>query len=146
MMWNNKKQQNNCLPLGQTYISNINLNKNSKKWTNIQEASGLYTAPNVARTISCKAWNSPVEYPSKECKHDIKESEGNMLNPIFKENVQGRKHPGSCAFTEPELLSYRKPKYVLQKVKNLPWNPNHIHNCHDENHDEIEYYQGNMNT
>ena len=46
------------------------------------------------------AWNSLVEYPSRECKHDIKESKGSMFNPIFKENVQGRKHPGSCAFTE----------------------------------------------
>ena len=26
-----------------------------------------------------KAWNSPVEYPSRECRHDIKEFEGNML-------------------------------------------------------------------
>ena len=50
------------------------------------------------------AWNSPVEYPSRECKHDIKESKGNMLNPIFKENVQRQKHPGSCAFAEPNLL------------------------------------------
>ena len=48
----------------------------------------------VARTISCKAWSSPVEYPSRECKHGIKESKGNMFNPIFKKNVQGRKHPG----------------------------------------------------
>ena len=24
-----------------------------------------------------------VEYPSRECKHDVKESEGNMFNPIF---------------------------------------------------------------
>ena len=35
-------------------------------------ASGWPMAPNVARTSSCKAWNSPVEYPSRECKHDIK--------------------------------------------------------------------------
>ena len=63
--------------------------------------------PNAARAISCKAWNSPVEYPSTECKHDIKESERNMFNPIFKENVQGRKHTGSCASAEPELLSYK---------------------------------------
>ena len=46
----------------------------------------------------------PVEYSSRECKHDIKESKGNMFNPIFKENVQGQKHPGSCAFAEPKLL------------------------------------------
>ena len=38
--------------------------------------------------------NSPVEYPSKDSKHDIKESEGNMFNPIFNENSQGQKHPG----------------------------------------------------
>ena len=43
----------------------------------------------MARTISCKAWNSPAEYPSRECKHHIKESEGNMYNPIFKGNVRG---------------------------------------------------------
>ena len=55
--------------------------------------------------LPCRiSYQVPVEYPSKECKHDIKESKGNMFNPIFKENVQGRKHPGSCAFAEPELL------------------------------------------
>ena len=30
-----------------------------------------------------KAWNSHVEYPSRESKHDIKESKFNMFNPIF---------------------------------------------------------------
>ena len=34
-----------------------------------------------------------------------KESEGNMLNSTFNENVQGQKHLGSCGFAEPELLS-----------------------------------------
>ena len=33
--------------------------------------------------------DSPVEYPSKEWKHDIKESKGNMFNPIFQLDVQG---------------------------------------------------------
>ena len=47
---------------------------------------------------------SHVEYHSREYKHDIKESKGNMFNPINKENVQGRKCPWSCAFAEPELL------------------------------------------
>ena len=46
----------------------------------------------------------PVKYPSMESKHGIKASIGNMFNPIFKENVQERKHPGSCAFAEPALL------------------------------------------
>ena len=39
-----------------------------------------------------KAGTPPVEYRSWECKRDKRESEGNMLNPIFNENVQGRKH------------------------------------------------------
>ena len=98
-------------------------------------------------TISCKAWNTTAEYASWECKdvRRIKEFEGNSFNPIFNENIQGRKHPGSCAFAEPELLSYRKPKRVVKKVKNDHKNPNNSHNYHGEYHDEIEFYQGNSN-
>ena len=65
-----------------------------------------------------------------------------MFNPIFKENVQEWKHPGSCAFAEPELLDYRKPKSVVQKV-NGHKNPNNSHTYHDENHEEIEFYKKN---
>ena len=49
-------------------------------------SSGKSTAPNAARTISCKAWNSAVEYPIRGCKHDIKEFKGNqsyMRVPLF---------------------------------------------------------------
>ena len=42
-----------------------------------------------------------------------------MLDPIWKENVQGQKRPGSWAFAEPELLNYRKPKRVVQNEKNV---------------------------
>ena len=42
--------------------------KISEKSTNIQEA------PNAARTVSYKAWNSTVDYPRRECKHGIKAS------------------------------------------------------------------------
>ena len=42
-----------------------------------------------------------------------------------------------------ELQSYKKPKIVVQKEKNDIKNPNNNHNYHDENHDEIELYQGN---
>ena len=34
-----------------------------------------------------KAWNPPAEYPSRESKHYIKESEANMFNSIFKRIV-----------------------------------------------------------
>ena len=35
----------------------------TQKWTIMQEASGLSTAPNATRRTSCKAWNSPADYP-----------------------------------------------------------------------------------
>ena len=82
--------------------------------------------------MSCKAWNSPVEYPSTESKNDTKKSEDNMFNPIFKGNVPGRQHPGMCAFAEPELLCYRKPKHVAQNKKNGQIYPNKSHSYHDE--------------
>ena len=60
-----------------------------------------------------------------------------MFNQIFQENVPGRKHPRNCVFAEPELLSSRKSKSVVQKVKKGHKNPNNSHNYYDENHDEI---------
>ena len=59
---------------------------------------------------------------------DIKESNGNILNLIFQENVQGRKYSGSCAFAETKLLSYWKPKRVVHYEKNGHKDPNNIHN------------------
>ena len=44
---------------------------------------------NAARTISCKAWNSPAEYPSWVARCDIKGSVSTVLNPIFSKKVQG---------------------------------------------------------
>ena len=67
--------------------------------------------------------NKSIEVLCKKIK-----SKGNMLNPIFKENIQGRKHPGSCTFVEPELLSYRKPKRGVQNEKNANKNPNNSQN------------------
>ena len=39
------------------------------------------------------------------------------------------------------LFSYRKPKSVIQNVKNGHKHPNISHNYHDENHNEIEFYE-----
>ena len=86
-----------------------------------------------------------LEYPSRECKLDMKESEGNMFSPLYKEYVQRLKHPGSCIFAEPELLNYRKAKRVVQNEKHGHKNPNNSHNNMAENHDEIELYQENSN-
>ena len=51
--------------------------------------------PYAARTISCKAWNSPVKYPSWVARCD-----DTMLNPIFLKKVQGQKHPGKWEIAE----------------------------------------------
>ena len=103
-MWNNQKQQKmfSLMSNLQTYF--IILKLDFQKMDQHTGGKWLIHGRNAARTISCNAWYSPVEYPSGDCKHGIKESKGNMFNPIFKENVLGHKHPGSCAFTEPELL------------------------------------------
>ena len=74
------------------------------------------TSPNTARSISWKAWNSPVGYPNSQSKHDIKESEGNMFNPMFKEDFQGQKHPRRCVVAERGLPNHRKPKFAFQNV------------------------------
>ena len=66
-------------------------------WTNIQEVSGYSTAPNTAKINSWKAWNSTVDYPSRESKHDINESEGNMFNPVFKDVDQDSMMPRGIA-------------------------------------------------
>ena len=71
--------------------------------------------------IHRQAWNSPLGYLSRESNHDIEESNGNIFNP---EKFQMRKHPGSWAFAEPEQLSYRKPKRVVQHEKDGHENPN----------------------
>ena len=43
-----------------------------------------------------------------------------MFNPKFKGNIPGQKHPGKCAFSDPELLSYRKPKRVVKNKNEWP--------------------------
>ena len=74
--------------------TNSRLKLGFKKWTNIQKASGWLTAPNTAKTISCQAWNSLVEYPSWDYKFDIKESDGNMsIQYILKEGLEAKSSP-----------------------------------------------------
>ena len=78
----------------------------------MQEASGWSTTPNAARTISCKAWNSPAEYPSWVARCDINGSVSSVLNPIFSKNVQGQKHPGRWGIAEHQIPSIK----VLFKI------------------------------
>ena len=67
--------------------------------------------------ISCKAWNSPAEYPSWVARCDIKGSDGTMLNPIFWKKVQGQKHPGRWGFVKHQI-NYDKALYILH-VKDI---------------------------
>ena len=73
----------------------------------MQEASGKSTTSNTARTISCKAWNSPAEYPNWVATCDIKGSVSTVLNPIFSKKVQGQKHPGRWGIVEHQIPSIK---------------------------------------
>ena len=58
-------------------------------------------------TISCKAWNSPAEYPSWVARCDMKGSDGTMLIPILRNNVQGQKHHGRWGNVEHQIPSIK---------------------------------------
>ena len=46
-----------------------------------QHTGGNWLIHGTKRRIY-KAWNPPVKYPSRECKHNIKESEGNIKEGV----------------------------------------------------------------
>ena len=77
--------------------------------------------PNTTRTISRKAWNSPVEYSIWEYKADINDS--NMFNPIFQKKVQGRKPPRSRAIVEHIYNNiFTETNMVANPRKRMWWN------------------------
>ena len=61
----------------------------------------------LARTISCKAWNSPAEYPNWVARCYMKGSDGTMLNPIFWKKIQAQKHPGRWGIVEHQIPSIK---------------------------------------
>ena len=101
-MWNNKKTKLfSLLSSLQTYYP---FKLDFQKFDQHTRGKWLVHGTKRRKDNQLQSLNSPVEYLSRESKHDIQASKGNMFNPIFKENVQGRKYPGSCAFAEAELL------------------------------------------
>ena len=62
--------------------------------------------PRHQTTISCKAWDSPAEYPSWVVRCDIKGSVSTVLNPICSKKVQGQKHPGRWGIVEHQIYIY----------------------------------------
>ena len=55
-----------------------------------------------------------------------------MFYSIFKENVQGQKHPRRYIVAEPELPSFGKPKCAVQNESNGSYN----------HHDDLALYKG----
>ena len=111
--------------------------------------------PKAARTISCKAWNSPAEYPSWVARCDIKGSVSTVLNPIFSRKVQGQKHPGRWGIVEHQkpsikvvfktntkghkhpsirLLSKSKTQLVSQRKQNVAFSPGTAHSPEIQSH------------
>ena len=72
-----------------------------KMGANTHEVSGWSTAPNTVRTISFKAWNTPVEFHNWEYICEINESHGNIINPILRKKAPGRKHPRKVSNLNP---------------------------------------------
>ena len=93
-MWNNRKKISLMLNLQTYYHFKLNFQKVD------QHTGGKWLIHGTKRLKDNQLQS--LEHDITE--HDIKESKGNMFNPLFKENVQGKKHPGNCAFAEPELL------------------------------------------
>ena len=60
-----------------------------------------------------------------------------MLNPIFKENVQGQKNSREMCICRTRLTYVKEAQSVDQKVIDGHKNPSYSHNNHNENHDEI---------
>ena len=52
-----------------------------------------HRAPNITRTVSRKAWNTPVKYRSLEYKSDVMESHSDVQSNILKKGL-GAEYPG----------------------------------------------------
>ena len=90
-MWNNQKQQKIV-----SLMSNLQTYYHFKlELQNVDQHTGGKWLIHRTKRRKDNQFQS-LELP---CRIYIKESKGNMFNPIFKE-----KHPGSCVFAEPELL------------------------------------------
>ena len=85
------------------------------------------------------------EYPSRGSKHDTKESECNMFNPIYSRIISVVKNIQEVVHLQNQNFLVTKSLKCSSKVMDGHKNPNHSHNYHDENHEETEFYQGNSN-
>ena len=89
--------------------------------------------PITARLMSCKAWNSPVEYPIWEYKkNDIKNTDGNMLNPISYKKVRGQKHSGRWAVSDARLPVSESLNLQFMMDSNGHKHPSNSRNYHGE--------------
>ena len=103
--WNNKKLF--------TVISNLQISHFKLDFQNSKHGS-IYRRQVANPRHQTQRGQSKSGIP---CKHDIKEPEGETFNPTFKENVQGRKTCRELWICRTKLLSYRKPKRVVQNER-----------------------------
>ena len=88
--------------------------------------------PYVSRTISCKAWNSPAEYPSLVARCDITGSDGTMLNPIFWKKVQRQKHPRRWGIVVIICAKYKKnPSRAVDATKRTWFSKSRLNDLED---------------
>ena len=81
-MWNNKKQQKSVFHYVklQTYC---HFKLDFPKMDQYTGGKWLIHGTKRRKDNQLQSLELPVECPSWECKYDIKESKGNMFNPIF---------------------------------------------------------------
>ena len=74
-------------------------------------------ASNTTKTLNFKAWNSPVENPSWEYKLDIKDSDGNMFNPIyFKKKGSGKGTSWEASSCWAKIISICNSKWTYYEL------------------------------
>ena len=111
----------NCSPLFHTYIHNIISNDISKSGPSYRRhvVNHRHQTPQgqslQSMELSCRIFE-------KESKLGIKESEGNMFTPIFKDNAQESE-------TSEEVCSCRTRPTYLQKAWNCSPNDIKFNNC-----------------
>ena len=113
-MWNNHKQQKKVFSFMSNLLTYYHFKLDFQKVDQHTGGKWLIHGTKPFKDNQLQSLQLPCRNPTRECKHDKKESKGNKFNPVFKKNVQGRKYPGSCAFAEPELqhIPSSPQKYV----------------------------------
>ena len=72
-------------------------------------------APNTTRTISCKAWNSLIQFPNRKSKHDIRSPKATCSIQYAKRISRDRNVQEGAYLLEMTLFAYAKDFIDLSK-------------------------------